>query len=483
MPYLIPSQVCKNAPGSRCTMLKFLRNITKINVVLRKTNQPVVDKKALAIMLLHVLNRVKKTKLPHLNSSIAEESVGMTAENPAKWTTEALEYLSYRQVTSTEGFPVELYDLIRLASEHEGTYPGIQIQLPMSALGFISKLIEEVVQFRKWETIIPVDFSNGYFSTRTEEGALCFYEQSPEKELIFLHEDQLPNYEAIAESVNVDPGILTIDLVRDIELQATIQKHHYERWASNINNPFFTINKICNQVDLSEVELIAEQEQICIYSRSQCGAAILTHKIRASDMAMGPEFRKGLKQTAKTLNVSPGPWGWVHEYKNYVSQLNMLGIQNRQTFLARYIRINKELKNHLNKPQGLSQTVLTTLITFLISNNDNQPCLTLHQVLWKICTQMDDQVNCDWAKETVRQLKKIKIADTKVLMCEIFNINLILTLKDSIPLLSFELERMLEIISQTFFPPSTCKAYHTDYESVAHQGTSTTKEDRKPVAH
>jgi hypothetical protein len=96
---------------------------------------------------------------------------------------------------------------------------------------------------------------------------------------------------------------------------------------------------------------------------------------------------------------------------------------------------------------------------------------------------MDDQVNCDWAKETVRQLKKIKIADTKVLMCEIFNINLILTLKDSIPLLSFELERMLEIISQTFFPPSTCKAYHTDYESVAHQGTSTTKEDRKPVAH
>ena len=81
-----------------------------------------------------------------------------------------------------------------------------------------------MVQFRRVETIIPVYFSNGYFSTRAEGGAICFYEQSPEKDLIFLHEDQLPNYEAIAESVNVDPVILTADLIKDIEEQTSLRK-------------------------------------------------------------------------------------------------------------------------------------------------------------------------------------------------------------------------------------------------------------------
>ena len=119
----------------------FLKNITKIIAVLRRKNHPEVDKKAMAIMLLHVFATVMKTKLPHLNSLIAEVSVDMTAENPAKWTSDALVYLSYHQVTSTEGFIVDLYDLVRLASEHGGEFSGIPSQLSVLASGFLKILL------------------------------------------------------------------------------------------------------------------------------------------------------------------------------------------------------------------------------------------------------------------------------------------------------------------------------------------------------
>ena len=49
------------------TRRKFLQNIPKINGVLRRLNHPEIDKKAMAIMLLHVLDTVMKTKFPHLN--------------------------------------------------------------------------------------------------------------------------------------------------------------------------------------------------------------------------------------------------------------------------------------------------------------------------------------------------------------------------------------------------------------------------------
>jgi hypothetical protein len=198
---------------------------------------------------------------------------------------------------------------------------------------------------------------------------------------------------------------------------------------------------------------------------------------------MEPEFREGLKQTAKTLDISPGPWGWVQEYKVYVIQMNLLGIQTRQKFLTRCLRINKDLQNHPTKPQGLSRTVLSTLITFLIKENGAHKCVGLKHILWKICTRMDEKINKRWVKETMRQLEKIKITNTNVFLSEIFNINLMLTLNDSIPLLSFELEQIMEIISKDFFINSARETEQEECKPAAYQGPSTAKEEKKPAAY
>jgi hypothetical protein len=87
---------------------------------------------------------------------------------------------------------------------------------------------------------------------------------------------------------------------------------------------------------------------------------------------------------------------------------------------------------------------------------------------------MDEKINKRWVKETMRQLEKIKITNTNVFLSEIFNINLMLTLNDSIPLLSFELEQIMEIISKDFFINSARETEQEECKPAAYQGPSTT---------